>query len=411
MTKLPPPKVHFDFLRTSPVLDNVRRILALPPEFKDAIIADATGELCGSANAAMFFGTTYTMTRFMLMYEREQQQVVCVGPRMQAAFANTSLANVPLDMVRPPYPCFYLAVPESEDLVLWGGARTGWHRVAGMYVVRDVNHQQLSVLAWGEANEKSLVNTDDATFWFSINLDHVETMEDSFERSLDPKYVRRTISTIEEESAAVANEIEAVHALDPNALRRINFDKALDKLLANRAADASDIGMSLYNGNAGTDPERIERVRQTARKLMRIAVNTILYMNSTGADLSEPETNDSERARLRKKLAGFKNPNKKDARLTKRKLDELPKSRIVWVGPTIEQEVGGEHDLTESSGRTVSGHVRRGHWHTFLVGPRKREGEVIVASERGRTLKWIPPLWVGGITKDSAERRIYAVRE
>lgn len=409
MTKLPPPKVHFDFLRTSPNIDTVRRILALPPEFKDAVIADATGELCGSANAAMFFGTTYTMTRFMLMYEREREQVICVGPRMQAAFANTSLANVPLDMVRPPYPCFYLAVPESEDLVLWGGSRTGWHRVAGMYVVKQPHHVSFSVLAWGEANEKSIVPTDDATFWFSIDLDHhAETMEESFERSLNSKNVRRTISTIEGESEAVAQELENLHALDPDALRRINLDKALDKLLANRAAETSDFGMGLHS--QGHDPERIERVRNTSRKLMRIAVNAILYMNSTGADVSEPETNESERARLRKKLAGFKNPNKKDARITKRKLDELTRSRIVWVGPTIEQEVGGEHDLTESSGRHVSGHIRRGHWHTFLVGPRKREGEVIVASERGRTLKWIPPLWVGG-AKESTERRIYAVRE
>jgi len=132
-------------------------------------------------------------------------------------------------------------------------------------------------------------------------------------------------------------------------------------------------------------------------------------MNSTGADVSEPETNDRELARLRRKLASAKNPNKKDARIAKRKLDELSRCRVVWVGPTIEQEIGGDHDLT-GSGRTVSGHVRRGHWHTFLVGPRKREGEIITASERGRTLKWIPPLWVGS-AKEPTERRVYAVRE
>jgi len=409
-SKLPPPKVHFDFLRTAPNMDMVRQILAFPPERKLAIIRDETGEECGMANMAEFFGTTYTMTRAMLLYELHHQQVICVGPRMQAAFANTSLANVPLDMVRLPYPCFYLATPESEDLVLWGGTRTGWHRVVGMYVVMETHRDvsALSVLAWAEANEKSIVPTDDATFWFRIDLDHHSetTFEQSFEKSLDPKYVRQTITTIESESAAVANELEAVHAADPDALRRINLDKALDKLLANRASEASDIGMGLDN----SPRDRIERVRQTARKLMRIAVNTVLYMNSTGADLSDPETTESERARLRKKIAGFKNPNKKDARLAKRKLDDLTKCRLVWVGPTIEQEVGGEHDLTESSGRTVSGHVRRGHWHTFLVGPRKREGEVIVASERGRTLKWIPPLWVGG-AKEPTERRVYAVRE
>lgn len=47
-----------------------------------------------------------------------------------------------------------------------------------------------------------------------------------------------------------------------------------------------------------------------------------------------------------------------------------------------EREPGGEE-----TGRTVTPHVRRAHWHTVLSGPRDRE--------RRRDLRWFPPIAVG----------------
>jgi hypothetical protein len=422
---LPAPKIHFDFIRKSN-LPLLRDLLRLPTEQKLSIIHDPHGEKCGMEDMARHYGTTYTMTRLALMYEWERQQVVVVGPKMQAALGNTSLENVPIEMVRLPYPCFYLATPDSEDLVLWGGDRTGWHQVTGMYVAKEPTANSLIVLAWGEANEKSIDPMDDATFWFTLSLDNLfaaKSMEDvefgpqtndfnieeSFEASMQGERVGLTLDNVQRESDQAAESLKELHAKHPEALSNYDLDKALDRLLHTPSSESSDLGMGLTL--KGQEAARVERVRKTARKLMRIAVNTVLYMNSTGADLSEPQTNDSERARLLRKIKGFKNPNKKDARLAKRRLDELSRSRVVWIGPSIEQaEVGGDFDFTEATGRHVSGHVRRGHWHTFLVGPRKKEGVAIPASKRGRTLKWVPPLWVGG-TKEPAERRVYAVKE
>lgn len=40
-------------------------------------------------------------------------------------------------------------------------------------------------------------------------------------------------------------------------------------------------------------------------------------------------------------------------------------------------------------------HIRRGHWHTFLTGPRKtKDGADIPAARRARVLRWIPPVAV-----------------
>lgn len=49
-------------------------------------------------------------------------------------------------------------------------------------------------------------------------------------------------------------------------------------------------------------------------------------------------------------------------------------------------------DAAAPTGRQVRPHVRRAHWHTFLSGPRLRDGESIPPTERRRDLRWVPPI-------------------
>lgn len=46
-------------------------------------------------------------------------------------------------------------------------------------------------------------------------------------------------------------------------------------------------------------------------------------------------------------------------------------------------------DAAEPTGRTVTPHVRRAHWHTFLLGPRTKP------EEQRRELRWLPPIPIG----------------
>lgn len=376
----------------------LKDILSLPPNHKWIIINDPEGTRSGMQDIASSYSTTWSMTRMTLMYEWYGQQVVVVGPRMQAAFANTSLENVPIDMLKFPHQAFYLALPENEDLMLWGGERTGWHRVAGCYVVKEPLFDSLAILAWGSANEKSLNALDDATFWFRLDLDKAN-LEGIFTETHTDSHIEKSLDSVEGDSV-----------LTERALARdmVNFDRAIDRVMDNAASEASDAGMEL--GRRGQSADHVKTVKETARKILRIVVNTILYMNSSNAELSAPVTNDSERARLQAKIKGFKKPNKKDAQILRRKLENLPKHRIVWVGPTIESAADGENDLTSETRRKVSGHIRRGHWHTFLVGPRKINGVAVAKDARRKTLKWIPPLWVGSL-KESPGPRLYGLKE
>jgi len=53
------------------------------------------------------------------------------------------------------------------------------------------------------------------------------------------------------------------------------------------------------------------------------------------------------------------------------------------------EQVGGEASPT---GRQVRPHVRRAHWHTFLTGPRIKDGEPVPTDQRRRDLRWVPPI-------------------
>jgi hypothetical protein len=422
---LPKPRIHFEALKAHEV-PFLKHVLSLDAEHRLEIINDPTGESCGLGDFARAYGTTYSMTRLVLMYQWHQQQVVVVGPRMQAAFANTSLENIPTDLIRLPHPCFYLATPDSEGLTLWGGERTQWHTVSGCYVAKEPTANAVIILAWGAANEKSLDPLDDATFWFRLDLDrwtkqnmsldeqqlafgpHSDDkgLEDEFESIVSDANMNSALSNMEEESQMLPHQ-DRILQESRGHNGKINIDHALHSLLNNRRNEASDRSMEMFQ--RGQSEEHVIRVKETARKLMRVVINTILYMNSSNSEVSNTVTNEGERARLKSRLKGTKNPRKGSGKALQRKLDTLPEHKVVWIGSTIEQEVGGDRDFT-STGRRVSGHIRRGHYHTFLVGPRKIEGTLIPKEQRPTISNWIAPIWVGSV-KEARGPRVYGIKE
>lgn len=74
---------------------------------------------------------------------------------------------------------------------------------------------------------------------------------------------------------------------------------------------------------------------------------------------------------------------------------------------TALRRVSGQTQGTQSDslGQEVKRpHIRRGHWHTFLTGPRKtKDGEDIPPAQRTRVLRWIPPIAVNIKDKEELE--------
>jgi hypothetical protein len=389
MTALPRPVVHYEMIRKDPR----NPLLVFPEGLKSKILHDPFNERGDNpipAQTVSAYSTTYNMLRSAIAYERGGQQVIVLGPRMQEAFANTSLSEVSPEHIRFPHPCFYLATPGSK-LRVWGGSDTLWHRVEGAYVMEEPTEPGVvSVLIWGAANERSKGPTDDATFWFAMKLGHGETvnLDDDLEKRLDDTELReKTLRNIELESAVARRDLDA----------RVN------KVLDDRHANISDRLMNIEGSG-----EIAREVKAQVKAFLRVVINTLLYVNSASCETTAAD-NEGQRRELQKALDRKKHKNGKDAKKLARDLDNLPKYRVTWIGPTIETTAGGDTDFTGT--RTVKGHIRRGHWHTYRVGPRKTEaGERIDPAMRKASLKWVAPVWVGGGVPED-KPRVYGVRE
>lgn len=389
MPSLPPPQVHYEMVRRD---DRLNPLKLFTEEQKTAILLDPfnlKGTNAFPAQAIPEYGTTYNMLRSGIAYERAGQQVVVLGPRMQEAFAHTGLKDVSVEHIRFPHPCFYLATPGS-NLKVWGGSVTGWHQIAGAYVMDDpCEPGVISILIWGAANEKSVAPTDDATFWFSLKVGHGTT-------DLDALGSARLDLTELRDGALKNVEMES-------RLIHMDLDARVTSVLNHHTNDISDEGVA-------RPPLAIENeVKANVQAFLRVVINTLLYVNSTSCETRDATPPDTERENLSTALARKKHKKGKDARKLQEKLNRLPRYKITWIGPTIESSL--PRSPTEGTSRGVRGHIRRGHWHTFRVGPRKTElGEKVALKDQGQALRWVAPVWVeGGADEDGP--RVYGVRE
>jgi hypothetical protein len=183
----------------------------------------------------------------------------------------------------------------------------------------------------------------------------------------------------------------------------LDLEARAANVLSRKEANISDRMVGLPDSDA-----LVGEMKSVARTFLRVVVNTLLYVNSASCETRTAD-NEAQRKELQKALDRKKHKNGKDAKKLGRDLDNLPKYRVTWIGPTIETSAGTDTDLTGT--RTVKGHIRRGHWHTYRVGPRKTEaGEKIDAALRKASLKWIAPVWVGGGAPED-KPRVYGVRE
>jgi len=104
--------------------------------------------------------------------------------------------------------------------------------------------------------------------------------------------------------------------------------------------------------------------------LLLRAVQLVIYLCCVNADLQPQE---------------YPWPEKQDAQPV------LPEVAAVAVGKRIGAELrrAGE---SKNTGRSRKAHTRRGHWHSYWIGPKNGERKLIT--------KWIPPVFVGSKIAD-----------
>jgi len=110
-----------------------------------------------------------------LHYLNSGEQVFALTPWQQQIFTLTDLPKGDVD-IQYPYPGFFVALPERTEM-LWGGTRTGWHRLCGAYVVQDPLTKGIAVVCVGRPTKNSRSVLDDAALYFHIAPKYFNDLE------------------------------------------------------------------------------------------------------------------------------------------------------------------------------------------------------------------------------------------
>lgn len=295
--------------------------------------------------------TMPTAARFITVaaaYVQQGQQVFAVGPRLQSFLHETACENVPQELLKLPYSCIYVALPECPWR-LWGGP-TGMHNVAGLYLYE--HNGGLSVLLWGKANEKSTAPDDDASFWVHLPWDEVPSRQE-----------------------------------DTSCL---NIESYLEYLFKLPDRERSDAGMH----SSMMPPEAQEEQDKSIRSLLRFAINFVLYLNSTNIETKKGHAVLPRLGGKRKKQGPTK-PSQ---------------AKVLWVGPTIEKSEQAARKQASGGGGGGTWVYRRGHFHHFWVGP-KTDAQGNPQLGTHRVQKWIPPKRRDLASVVESKTRVHRVRE
>ena len=323
-----------------------------------------------STSSPMVLGAMYE-------YARNGQQTFCIGPRMQGLLTDTDCSGVPEQFVQMPFPCFYIATPDTAHEI-YGDKHTGMHHLSGAYLWQR-HPDEILFLLWADDNEKSRQVGDDATFWFSLGLTDVPRKK-----------------------------------MDDGTIL-LDFDAYFRQSLQDNNRDRSDWYVQ-------ADQTEYQVALSQIPDTLRMCINLLLYLTSLKADKQADDEERRKRRALQRKmdkdLAKVKNPAKRRKRKKsmEREMLRLSSAVIVWLGKTLEK--APVPPKTASGRRDSNWRVRRGHWHRFWTGKRKdADGNWRVDGLGNRVygdelvLKWVAPVYrdLGDIVQ--ARSRQYRFRE
>ena len=318
--------LHFDYI-TKQFPDRCEMVNALAKAVADhGVTLEDIGHTL--SEQGMFPAASITLA-LMALHKHQGQQTFVVGEHLAEMLEHTKLDDVPRDELRLPYPVFYVALPGCTHRV-WGGSRTKWHRVAGLYV--QLSPRALTVMAWAGDNEHSLYRGDDAHIWARLDMDRDEDLETSVYHLLRDR-------------------------------KSENNDPIIDPLAIIEGSQDDGI----------TDEVRAVQT-ETLTAMFRLAVNLSLYLTSRDPE-TEAVPEDQHTKALRGKLTRAKNPGKR--KKIERQLARHSTATVIRVGLSIEEKVRAQ--VAEHG--SVSAHWVRGHWHHYWTGT-------------GRTVKvrrWVLP--------------------
>ena len=390
----------------------------------------------------------------MFEYMRHGKNTIVVGPTMQEALAETTLAGIPASELCAPYPAFFVAFPGNTTIATWtgnpGAAQyaaghtmaenptammefgrpqpdempvmcfgAGWAPYTGAYVIwqGDDLHVQL-VAAGGDPTAGKLNQTlgasrghpidDTASFvntWFTLSLR--AALEGSFEGTqptssslgrmqANIEHMERSFPepTQHESGRTVAEFLDE----SGTAVLRGGYPTGTDlESLINSTFENPGNDESLVQCADGAkllgQREALTQGRAHTMRAMRIIINTVLYLNSASADVEQTQHLDPALGvRLDELTEQAEQATSGRARRKARREADRAYSR--WLNSKTVVRVGPTIERRARAGGGGDGsrreHSRRGHWHRFHFGPMKDADGVKIPAER----RPVRRLWV-----------------
>ena len=321
------------------------------------------------------FGTQQVVVDALLNYEANGKQCFVVDSYMERELSRTSITGLLRNQLRAPFPCFYIALPDTKGLGTaslvadpegWGDwEEEGVHRVGGVFVSQHGRHLSLVIVGAPVEGGKA---GDVPTAHLSINLDSVNW---------------ESPSGLEDYLANVVDESRLDVAYDGDPGTGVTTLRDIDP-------------------GAREDPQSRGAFSMLVNSLnhaLRLSVNLCLYVNSRAPDLTRERIVSAQERQLVRKIAGTTR-SRSVVRLRK-KLAACTSTSFTYVGRAYEGPGDGR-----------ARHFRRAHWHTYYVCPRKRpNGEPLPLSEQATEILWVGMTEVNKGAKDAVDGRMYIVED
>lgn len=291
-----------------------------------------------------------------LMFRANGKQIFDLPPAMVERFRETDVDDVPMSMLKLPYPAFYLYWGPQPDLEL----EPGWH-VDGAYVSGHLPDLMQVVVTSAPADPAR-------TSWWPVYP------EPYYFQAFKKEHLGKDVGTAVDE--VLADALKELRRKAENGMGSA-FTEAVTILKQERGAnnlpEIVDVGRT--TGAAALDA--VERRHGTYLQALRLVVNGLCYLTAYPDDSAATYPSTAPQELVKATVST-------DFRTAKRARDRLAEAGYLPVhlcGKELEDALvaAGHGD------RHVRAHWRRGHWR------RQPHGE----GRQLRKLIWVMPMIVG----------------
>ena len=299
-------------------------------------------------NVLDMYKTAAIVTGTLYKHAVQGQQTFIVGENLHRMLRDTSLKGVLFEDIKLPYETFYIDFPKGIYKI-WGGDRTQWHDVMGIYVRKTLYFEKLPVLgkhvddimlvAVASANDLSAMHGDDANAWSLLSPLEVgayRDVEDFINSRIDED--SHNYSMPDGEGAWILKK-----EVKPETRYIVDCD----------IPDWSQAPKTAEEDPQPNDPKVIHN-QKIIQEMTKVVINAILYLNNglQTEVVTQPSKQDLENLNYFKGRLKNKKTAKSRGRV-KRQICPLMKPTVVHLAPHLEKvsPTYQENDIAV-----------RGHW-------------------------------------------------